>query len=284
MRFGVSVFLTDTSIEPAVAAREAEERGFDSLYMPEHTHIPVSRKTPAPMGEPLPEQYWHSLDPFVALTAAALATSRLRVGTAICLIAQRDPFITAKEVATLDVVSRGRLVLGVGFGWNVEEIEDHGVEYGKRRAVGREKVLAMKRLWEDDEASFEGEFVRFEASWAWPKPAQKPHPPVLIGGGAGPTLFSHIAEYGDGWMPIGARGVAAALPRLREALEAAGRDPFSIEVVPVGSTPDAGKLEYFAKVGITEAVFGLPHGGRDLVLTEMDRCAAVVREFLGVSA
>jgi probable F420-dependent oxidoreductase len=284
MRFGVSVFLTDISISPAEAAREAEARGFGALYMPEHTHIPTSRKTPAPMGEPLPVQYQRCLDPFVALTAAALATKKIRLGTAICLVAQRDPFVTAKEVATLDVVSNGRFVLGAGFGWNVEEIEDHGVPYRKRRAVGRENILAMKRLWEDEEASFQGEHVSFESSWAWPKPVQKPHPPVFLGGGAGPILFSHVAEYADGWMPIGAKGVAKTLPDLHAALEKTGRDPATIEVIPVGSTPDPGKLEYFAKIGVTETVFGLPHGTRDEVLPEMDRCLEAVREFQGVSA
>lgn len=284
MRFGVSVFLTDISISPAEAARAAEERGFDSMYMPEHTHIPSSRKTPAPMGEPLPEQYLHCLDPFVALTACALATTRLRVGTAICLVAQRDPFVTAKEVATLDWISGGRFVLGVGFGWNREEIEDHGVAFSERRAVGREHMLAMQRLWQEEEAEFDGIYVRFEKSWAWPKPLQKPRPPVLLGGGAGPILFDHIAEYADGWMPIGARGVAAALPQLREAVERVGRDPSSLEIVPVGSTPDPGKLEYFAKIGITEAVFGLEHGDRDVVLREMDRCVEAVGRFRGASA
>jgi probable F420-dependent oxidoreductase len=279
MEFGVTIFLTDTSIGPAEVAGEAEARGFTSLFLPEHTHIPSARRTPAPMGEPLPEMYWHTLDPFVALTAAAGATKRIRLGTGICLVAQRDPFITAKEAATLDLLSNGRFVFGIGFGWNVEEIEDHGVEFPRRRALGRENMLAIKKLWTDEEASFEGEFVRFERSWAWPKPAQKPRPEVLIGGQGGPVLFRHVAEYADGWMPVGARGVAKNLPVLRSAFEEAGRDPTSLRVVPLGSIPEAGKLEYLAGLGITEVVLNLPSADRDTVLGVLDDHAKIVEPF-----
>src|SRR5436309_11292173 len=207
MRFGITTFLTDRSITPAEFARELDARGFESLFLPEHTHIPVGRRTPAPMGEPLPEYYWHLLDPFVALTSAGAASTTVRLGTGICLVGQRDPFVLAKEVATLDVLSGGRFTFGIGFGWNEDEMTDHGVEYPRRRDVVREKVLAMQRLWSEDEASFRGEYVRFDESWSWPKPAQRPWPPVLIGGTGGPLLFEHIAEYGDGWIPIGGRGV-----------------------------------------------------------------------------
>jgi len=279
MEFGVTIFLTDRSIGPAEVAREAEARGFSSIFLPEHTHIPTSRRTPAPMGEPLPEEYWRILDPFVALTAAASATERLQLGTGICLVAQRDPFVTAKEAATLDMLSGGRFVFGIGFGWNVEEIEDHGVEFPKRRALGRENVLAIMRLWSDDVASFEGEFVRFSPSWAWPKPVQSPRPPVLIGGQGGPVLFRHVAEYADGWMPVGARGVAKNLPLLRNAYEKAGRDPSSPRVVPLGSIPEAGKLEYLRGLGITEIVLNLPSAGRDEVLHVLDEHAKVIEPF-----
>ncbi|HWL64403.1 MAG TPA: TIGR03619 family F420-dependent LLM class oxidoreductase [Actinomycetota bacterium] len=260
MRFGIQTFLTDRSMSPGRLAREVEARGFDSMFMAEHTHIPSARATPAPLGEPLPEQYWRCLDPFVALTAAALAAPKLRVGTAIALVAQRDEIVTAKEVATIDHLTEGRFTFGVGFGWNKEEIEDHGVAYGRRRDVTREKMLAMRQLWEQEEASFEGEFVRLSPSKAWPKPVQDPLP-VLVGGGAGPKLFSHIAEYAQGWMPIGGRGVAAALPELHAACEKAGRDPSSLMIVPVGTDPKPPeKLERFQSLGVYEIVLGLPYG------------------------
>jgi probable F420-dependent oxidoreductase len=279
MRFGITIFLTDRSIGPAEIAREAEARGFVSLFLPEHTHIPTSRATPAPMGEPLPEQYRRTLDPFVALTVAASVTERMKLGTGICLVAQRDPIITAKEVATLDHLSGGRFVFGIGFGWNVEEIEDHGVPYPERREIGREKMLAMMRLWADDEASFDGKHVRFEPSWAYPKPVQQPHPPVWIGGAGGPRLFRHIAEYADGWMPIGGRGVAKQREVLRVALEEAGRDPATVPIVPMGTIPDPGKLEYFSSLGIDEVILNVPTGTRDEVLPFLDHNAMVVEQF-----
>jgi probable F420-dependent oxidoreductase len=281
MRFGVQIFLTDRSIRPDVVAREAEARGFELLFIPEHTHIPLSRTTPPPMGEPLPEQYYRCLDPFVALTAAAAATERLRVGTAVCLVAQRDPIVTAKEIATLDLLSGGRFILGVGFGWNRDELEHHGVAYGERRAVTRERVLAMQRLWEDDAASFRGEHVRFEPSNAWPKPVQKPWPPVFMGGSGGPKLFTAVAEYADGWMPIGGRGIAKALPELRRLYEERGRDPDSLQVMPIGSIPEPGKLEYFASLGIRDVVLGVDHGTQDQVLPTLDRFAEIVEPFRG---
>ena len=279
MEFGVTIFLTDTSIGPAEIAREVEARGYTSLFLPEHTHIPSARRTPAPMGEPLPEQYWHTLDPFVALTVASGVTERLRLGTGICLVAQRDPFVTAKEVATLDLVSGGRFTFGVGFGWNVEEIEDHGVAHPKRRKIAREKMLAMYRLWSEDEAAFDGEFVRFDKTWAWPKPVQQPRPRVLIGGDGGPVLFRHAAEYADGWMPVGARGVAKNLPVLRTAFEEAGRDPDTLRVVPLGSIPETGKLEYLRGLGIDEVILNLPSAPRGEVLSVLDSYAGIIEPF-----
>jgi probable F420-dependent oxidoreductase len=281
MRIGITAFLSDRSMRPDEFAQEIEARGFDAMYVPEHTHIPTSRLTPAPMGEPLPEQYHRILDPFVALTAAAMATKRIRIGTAVCLMVERDPFVTAKEVATLDWLSGGRFVFGVGFGWNKEEMADHGVDYSERREVSRERVLAMKRLWEDEEASFQGDHVWFDSSWAWPKPVQHPHPPILLGGGAGPKLFAHIAEYGDGWMPIGGKGVGVALPDLRRAYEERGRDPSTIQVSATGSIPDPGKLAYFQSIGITEVILGVSYGPREVVLPELDRFAGLVTEWRG---
>jgi probable F420-dependent oxidoreductase len=277
MQFGVTMFGTDQTMRPDDLARAAEERGFVSLYLAEHTHIPVSRRTRPPTGdETLPDYYARSLDPFVALTMAAAATERLRVGTGICLVAQRDPIVTAKAVASLDHLSGGRFVFGIGFGWNEDEIEDHGVDMRRRRDVAREHVLAMQRLWADDDAAFEGEFVQLPPSWSWPKPRQRPWPPVLIGGASGPKLFGHVAEYADGWIPIGGAGVRAALPELHRAMEVAGRDPATARVVPFGSFPDPGKLEYYASLGIDEVVLRVPVGGPDVALPVLDDYAALV--------
>lgn len=274
------MFATDRSMDVVELARAVEERGLYSLYAPEHTHIPVSRATPAPTGDDvLRDEYRRTFDPFVALTAAATATTRIRVGTGVCLIAQRDPIVTAKEVATLDHLSGGRFTLGIGFGWNKEEMADHGVAYADRRAVVREKVLTMQRLWRDDEASFEGRHVRVSPSWAWPKPVQRPHPPVLIGGAAGPTLFAHVVEYADGWSPIGGAGLTKALPELHRAAEAAGRDPATLTVVPWGTIPNQGKLEHYASLGIHEVVLQLPHAPADRVLPVLDRHAEFVEPF-----
>lgn len=270
------MFATDTSIGVVELAREVETRGFDSLWLPEHTHIPTSRRTPPPTGEDeLPEEYRRCLDPLVALTAAAGATERLRLGTGIMLVAQREPIVTAKAVATLDLLSGGRVDLGIGFGWNEDELEHHGVDYAQRREVVRERILAMRRLWEQDEASFAGDHVQLSPSWAWPKPVQRPMP-VLIGGGAGPVLFRHVAEYADGWIPIGGRGLTESIPRLRDAVADAGRDPEALRIVPFGSVPDPGKLDHFERVGVTEVVFRVPSAPADVVLPLLDRHAEVL--------
>ncbi|HEY5012132.1 MAG TPA: LLM class F420-dependent oxidoreductase [Acidimicrobiia bacterium] len=272
MRYGVTMFLTDLTMSPAALARAAEERGFGSLYVPEHTHIPTSRRTPPPTGDAeLAEEYKRTLDPLVAMTSAAAATERLLVGTGIMLVAQRDPIVTAKAIATLDQVSGGRFVLGIGFGWNADELEDHGVSMKERRAVARERVLAMQALWRDDVASFDGEHVHLPPSWSWPKPVQAGGPPILIGGAAGPIMFAHVAEYADGWIPIGGRGVRAALPDLHAACEAVGRDPAELRIVPFGTVPDPGKLEYYESIGVTEVVLRLPSADADTALRTLDR-------------
>ncbi len=201
---------------------------------------------------------------------AAGATERLVVGTGICLVAQREPIVTAKAAATLSHLSGGRFVLGVGFGWNEDEIANHGVAMSERRAIAREHVLAMQALWRDDVASFRGKHVDLAPSWAWPKPVPRSGPPVLIGGAAGPKLFAHIAEYADGWIPIGGRGVRAALPELQRACEERGRDPRTLRLVPFGTLPDPGKLEYYASIGIDEVVLRLPSGSADAVLPVLD--------------
>jgi probable F420-dependent oxidoreductase len=278
------MFATDVSMDVVELAQAVEERGLDSLWLPEHTHIPLGRKTQWPAGEgELPDEYKRCLDPLVALAAAAGVTERVRLGTGILLAAQRDPIVTAKAVATLDHLSGGRAALGVGFGWNEDELAHHGVAYSERRDVAREHVLAMQTLWADDEAAFAGEHVRFAPSWSWPKPRQRtaagaPGVPVLVGGGAGPKLFAHIASYGDGWIPIGGAGLTEAIPRLREAVAGAGRDPDQLEIVPFGSIPDHGKLDHFTAIGVSETVFRLPSAPRDVVLPLLDRQAALVAE------
>lgn len=271
LELGLTMFATDRSMDIVSLAREAESRGFVSLYVPEHTHIPTSRITPPPTGErELAEEYLRTLDPFVALGAAAAVTSRIRLGTGICLVAQRDPIVLAKEVATLDLLSNGRFVFGIGYGWNREEMADHGVAFADRRDVVREKMLAMRELWSRERAGYRGTWVRVEESWSWPKPRQRPYPPVLLGGAAGAKLFAHIAEYGDGWIPIGGAGIAAAIPALRSALDARGRDLPSVRILPFGTVPNAGKLEYYASIGVREVVLRIPSAARDEVLSTLD--------------
>ncbi|HVH07326.1 MAG TPA: LLM class F420-dependent oxidoreductase [Myxococcota bacterium] len=274
MKLGVTIHSTDLAMSPVELAREAEARGFASLFVPEHTHIPVSRRTPAPTGDTeLADEYKRSLDPYVALGAAAAVTSRIRLGTGVALVAQHDPIALAKEIATVDFLSNGRFVLGIGYGWNHEEMENHGIDVKRRRALVREHMLAMEALWENEVAAFAGEFVRFEPSWQWPKPVQRPRPPVLLGGAPGPTLFAHVAEYADGWLPIGGAGIKQALPELARACEARGRDASKLEIMPMGVFPDEAKLDYYREVGVTEAVLRLPSRPRDEVMPVLDRYA-----------
>jgi probable F420-dependent oxidoreductase len=266
---GVVIFPTDLTIGPAALAREAEARGFESLWFPEHTHIPVSRTTPWPGGEPLPDHYRRTLDPFVALAAASGVTERLKLGTGICLVAQHDPIVLAKTIASLDFTSDGRFLFGIGVGWNVDEMQQHGVDPSQRREVVREKVLAMQQLWTQEAGSFEGEHVRFAPSWSWPKPVGKP--PVIMGGAGGPVTFRHVAEYCDGWMPIhGRRDVLSKLGQLREACDAAGRDPSTLELGVFGVPAKPEVLEDYAASGFTRLVLGLPQGGADEVLPVLD--------------
>ena len=277
MKFGLAFHTSDRAMSPVEVAREAEARGFDSLYVPEHTHIPVSRRTPAPTGEAeLPDVYRRTYDPYIALAAAASVTKTLRLGTGVALPAQHDLLALAKEIATLDLVSGGRFTWGIGFGWNREEAENHGVSFTQRREVVREKVSAARALWSAEVAEYNGQHVRFEASWQWPKPVQRPGPPVLIGSGAGPKAFAAIAAYADGWMPIGGGGVRAALPELARAMEREGRDPASLAVVPLGIMPDPGKLDHYQSIGCTEVAFRLPSGGPSEVLSALDDLARVI--------
>lgn len=274
MKLGVTIHATDQTMDTVQLAREVEARGFYSFYIPEHTHIPTSRRTPAPTGEEvLSEEYKRSLDPYVALGAVSSVTEKLLLGVGIALVAQHDPITMAKEIATVDHLSGGRFVLGIGYGWNHEEMENHGIDVRRRRARVREHMLAMEALWKDEVASFSGEFVSFEPSWQWPKPVQQPRPRVLIGGAAGPKLFAHIAEYADGWLPIGGAGIRKSLSELERAMEERGRDPKSLHIAPMGVFPNPEKLDYYRESGCTECVFRLPAGPRDTVMPVLDEYA-----------
>ena len=280
MKIGVTIHATDKAMNPVALAEEAEARGFHSFYIPEHTHIPTSRRTPAPTGTPeLGEEYLRSPDPYITLAAAAARTQQILLGTGIGLPAQHDPTTFAKEIATLDWLSKGRFVFGIGYGWNHEEMENHGIDVRRRRARVRETMLAMQALWTQDVASFDGEFVRFEPSWQWPKPVQPGGPRILIGGGAGPKLFSQIAEYGHGWMPIGGAGMAAELARLRGLFEDNDRDPNELHVVPMGVFPSDEKLAYYREVGVTETILRLPSAPRDEVMPILDEYRAYIDRF-----
>lgn len=279
MRIAVTIFLTDETITPTRLARELEDRGFAGLYLPEHTHIPVERATPYPAGGELPPEYGRTLDPFVALGQAAAVTERLGLGTGITLVAQHDPIDLAKQVATLDHLSGGRFTLGLGFGWNVEEAADHGVRWSSRRELVRDRMALMRALWSEEPVAYDGEFGGVRASHAYPKPVQKPRGPVvgprtLVGGAAGPKLFTHISEYADGWLPIGGRGLGEALPVLRAAWADAGRDPRALQVVPYAVHPSPGKLAHYADLGIEEVVAQLPPAGEAEVLKTLDGLAA----------
>ncbi|MFE9700246.1 LLM class F420-dependent oxidoreductase [Streptomyces sp. NPDC006270] len=279
MRISTTIFLTDETVTPVRLARELEQRGFGGLYLPEHTHIPVIRRTPYPAGGELPREYGRTLDPFVALGQAAAVTERLALGTGITLVAQHDPIGLAKQAATLDHLSGGRFTLGIGYGWNVEEAADHGVEWSTRRDLARDRMALMRALWADEPTGYEGAFGSVRASEAHPKPVQRPRGPVngprtLIGGGAGPKLFAHIAEYADGWLPIGGRGLTESLPKLRNAWEQAGRDPKDLQVVPYAVLPGPGKLAHYADLGIEEVVLQLPPADAPEVLRTLDAYAA----------
>ena len=271
MHLGICMFATDYAIPVDELALEAEARGFESLWVPEHTHIPVSRRTPFPGGGELPKEYSHTHDPFVSLMAAAAATKRLRIGTGICLIIERDPIVTAKCVASLDMLSGGRFLFGIGGGWNAEEMENHGTEYKTRFQLMREQVLAMKEIWTKDEAQFHGEFVRFDPIWAWPKPVQKPHPPVLLGGESGHTL-QRVVDFCEGWFPRGrsADAILPGLADLRTRADKAGRDPKTISTSVFGAPADRAVLDRWAEAGVERGILRLPSADRSTVLPMLD--------------
>ncbi|HEY4684603.1 MAG TPA: LLM class F420-dependent oxidoreductase [Dehalococcoidia bacterium] len=281
MLYGLTIFATDYTLQPADVARAAEERGFESLWLPEHTHIPAGGRTPWPGGPVMPKEYSHTYDPFVALTAAATATRTLKVGTSICLIIQRDPIITAKEVASLDNVSGGRFLFGIGAGWNVEEVEDHGTKFSRRFAVLRERVLAMRALWTQEEAEFHGRYVDFDKAWLYPKPLQKPHPPILMGGDSA-TTFDRVIEFCDGWIPISRGGqpppaIREKVLELRRRAEAAGRDPDAISVSVYTCPPSREVVDELARAGVERVIFLLPSAEPAEVLKAMDERARLIR-------
>ena len=274
MDFGISFLPTDETFDPPTMARMVEERGFESLFVPEHTHIPASRATPYPAGTDLPSEYWHTYDPFVALTAAAMATEELRVGTAICLVVERDPITTAKEVASIDRISGGRFIFGVGAGWNVEEMANHGTDASKRFGLMRERVEAMKAIWTQDDAEYHGKRVDFDPIWSWPKPTQQPHPPILVGGN-GRTVYDRVLAFGDGWLPnrIGDDDKnIARVEKLQRLGKEAGRDsvPVTLQLAP----RDPQKLERYEKAGVTRAIYMLPAKSNDEVEAKLDQFTA----------
>jgi probable F420-dependent oxidoreductase len=277
MKVGVFHFPTDYGIPIDELAPALEARGFESLFVCEHTHIPVSRKTPFPSGGELPKRYAHTYDPFVALSFAAAATKKLKLGTGIALMPQRDPIVTAKAVASLDRLSGGRFIFAVGGGWNVDEMENHGARYETRFRLLRERVLAMKALWTQEKAEFHGEFVNFDPAWQYPKPLQKPHPPIFLGGESDHTL-KRVAEFCDGWFPRPRGGwePKTAVTRLRNAAEAAGRDPATLSITVFAAPSDAAKLAEYREAGIDRVLLEVPDQGRDEVLALLDQKASLI--------
>jgi probable F420-dependent oxidoreductase len=278
MEFGASIFFTDYSISPAELAVALEERGFDSLWAAEHSHIPVPRRTPAPGGGELAKRYYDVMDPFVTLTMAAAATKRLKLGTGICLVIQRDTIQTAKLVASLDQVSGGRFLFGIGGGWNAEEIENHGTEFASRFKKMREEIEAMKEIWTKSTAEYHGDLVDFPTMMTWPKPVQKPHPPVIVGG-AFPWAARRAVRYGDGWYPNAASGNPEEyLPRFRQMATEAERDPGSLPVTLGGAPAEAERLKRFSELGVARVNVSLEAGTKDEVLPVLDRWAGLIRQ------
>jgi probable F420-dependent oxidoreductase len=279
MEFGASIFFADYSISPAELAVALEERGIDALWAAEHSHIPASRRTPAPGGGELDKRYYDVMDPFVTLAAAAAATRRLKLGTGVCLVIQRDTIQTAKQVASIDQISGGRFLFGIGGGWNYEEMTNHGTDPARRWSILRERVLAMKEIWTHDEAEFHGKYVSFDRIWQWPKPIQRPHPPIVVGGN-GPRTLQRVLEYGDEWGPIIGRGpdLEERMAELARLTEQAGRQPIPITMFSLRSA-DPKLVEQYQVAGAARFVFGLPAAPADEVLPRLTRCAEVARMF-----
>jgi probable F420-dependent oxidoreductase len=278
MKYALTIFPTDEAIRPDELARAAEDRGFESLFFPEHTHIPCSRKTPYPAGGELPREYTRTHDPFVALTMAAAVTKKIKLATGICLVIERDPITTAKEVASLDYLSGGRAMLGIGAGWNVEEMGNHGTDFKSRWQLLRERVEAMKTIWQQERAEYHGKLVGFDPIWSFPKPVQKPHPPVLLGG-HGRKALERVVRYCDGWLPISLRAgdLKKEIGELRETAKKAGRDPKSISVSVFWAPADRAKIDEYEELGVERAILALPPAPRDKVLPILDSHAKLIR-------
>lgn len=280
--FGVTMFLTDYSMQPIELAKALEERGFESVFFPEHTHIPTSRRSPWPGGAELPKEYWHTHDPFVGLTAAAAVTEKLKLGTGICLIPEREPIGLAKTVASLDMISGGRALLGIGAGWNAEEMEDHGSAFKDRWKITRERVLAMREIWTQEEAEYHGDFVNFDKLWSYPKPVQAGGPPVLIGADT-KWAYERVVDYADGWMPIfGRKDVREGLESLKQVADKAGRDMSTIQLGVFGAPAKQEVVEGLIEAGFERIVFWLPAAGEEEIMPRLDNYASFI-ESLGVA-
>ncbi|HJU80195.1 MAG TPA: LLM class F420-dependent oxidoreductase [Acidimicrobiia bacterium] len=283
MDFGVMIFPTDATPTPIELGRMAEDLGFESLWFPEHSHIPTSRKTPwggVKGAAPLPDWYWKTLDAFVALGAVAAVTSTLKLGTGITLVAQRDPIWLAKEVASLDVISGGRFLFGIGYGWNKEELASHGVAYTERRALLRERVLLMKSLWTDEVSEYKGELITLEPSWAFPKPVQKPHPPIIMGGAAAPKTIADMVEFCDGWMPLATRhDIAGRLEEVRKAVTAAGRDAKAFDITAYSAKPEPEFIEKVIELDVNRIVFNLPQRSPEEGKSRLAELSELIRQF-----
>lgn len=278
MHYGAMIFPTDYAMHPAALGAAMEERGFESLWVAEHSHIPASRESPWPGGPELPQMYYDTLDPFVALTAAATATTTLKVGTGIALVIQRDPIHTAKEVASVDVVSDGRMLLGVGAGWNLEEMVDHGTDPERRFGRMRESVEAMKAIWTNEVAEYHGDQIAFDRMFQNPKPVQKPHPPIHVGG-VYPGGLRRAVAYADGWMPIGGRGsegLADQMADVDRRLADAGRSRSSFEVSLYAAPTTRDGLDELEQIGLDRAVFMLPPAPADKLVPILDELAALM--------
>ncbi|WP_428488990.1 LLM class F420-dependent oxidoreductase [Rhodopila sp.] len=284
MKFGASMFFTDYSMTPVALARAMEERGFDTLWAPEHSHIPLSRKTPFPLGSELPKRYYDVMDPFVTLTAAAAVTTRLRLATGVCLIAQRDPIQTAKLVASIDQVSGGRFVFGIGNGWNQDEMENHGTDFSSRHKLARERIEAMKAIWTEEAAEYHGEFVDFGPMAARPKPVQAPHPKILVGG-AFPYSARRAVRYGDGWMPqvtaSDSTPLTDLIPRFRQMTAEAGRGPAAMQIVIGAQPPDATLIGRYQSLEVDMVYPSLPSETAETILPILDQWVGVMRQVNG---
>jgi probable F420-dependent oxidoreductase len=277
MKYGVAIFPTDYAIRPDDLARATEERGFDSIFFPEHTHIPASRRTPFPRGGELPREYSHTIDPFVAMTMAAAATKKLKLATGICLVIERDPILLAKEVASVDLASNGRVIFGIGGGWNAEEMENHGTAFKSRWKVLRERTEAMKELWTKEEASYQGEFVKLDRIWCWPKPVQRPYPPILLGS-HGPLGLKRVVRYCDGWLPNAGRGgdLVGQIGELHRCAEENGRDPKTISITAFAAPPERNVIDRYEAAGVERSVFFLPPADANTVMPILDQYAKLI--------